>query len=110
MSVRFSSAEAARLYREGWTLIRIAERYDAAPSTVASRIRSHGVRLRPRGKPRRTELDDTDRLVLTLVAAGSSLRAIARHIGVTHQAIMLRLRRAQAILAMVEAETKATDG
>lgn len=99
MSVRFSSAEAARLYGEGWTLVRLAARYGAAPSTVGVRLRSHGVRLRPRGTPRRTALDQTDRIVLSLRAEGGSLRSIASRIGVTHQAIMLRLRRARAIAA-----------
>lgn len=96
---RFSSAEAARLYEEGWTLTQLARRFGAASSTVASRLHGHGVRLRPRGMRRRTSLDDTDRMVLAWLSEGCSLRSIARRLGVTHQAVSHRLRKARTITA-----------
>jgi uncharacterized protein YjcR len=39
-------AEAVRLYGEGWSLQRLAERYGCDPETVRQQLRSSGVQMR----------------------------------------------------------------
>lgn len=38
--------EAVRLYESGWSLARIARKFDVDPTTVHNRLRERGVRMR----------------------------------------------------------------
>jgi len=39
--------EAATLYRDGWSLARVAERFCCSVDSVRKELRSHGVQIRP---------------------------------------------------------------
>lgn len=39
--------EAAMLYRDGWSLPRVAERFDCSVGSVRKEFRTHGVQIRP---------------------------------------------------------------
>jgi hypothetical protein len=41
-------AEAARLYREGWSLARLGEKYECNAETIRQFLLKHGVAMRPR--------------------------------------------------------------
>jgi hypothetical protein len=40
--------EAARLYTAGWSLARVGDNFEVTASTVAKRLRQHGVTIRPK--------------------------------------------------------------
>lgn len=42
-------AEMAADYREGWTQVELADRWDVSPKYVADRLKALGVELRPPG-------------------------------------------------------------
>jgi hypothetical protein len=61
----FDAANAAALYRDGWSFVKIATRFDCSKATVAKYLARHGVAARRRGRP-----------------AGAGLSALAREIAV----------------------------
>jgi hypothetical protein len=47
---------ATELYRQGWSLLRIAEKYDTTDMTVRARLAAAGVQMRPPGRPRKGQV------------------------------------------------------
>jgi hypothetical protein len=48
------AVEAGRLYQDGWSIMRLREKFGCFDSAVMTALRRHGVRTRPRnGWPRR---------------------------------------------------------
>ena len=85
--------DLVRAYRSGVGSYRIAARFGISPTTVRSRLRQAGVRLRPaRGAQRGPTVAEVKRLRKT----GMTVRELARHFGVSHVTIIDRLKKAKA--------------
>jgi tRNA (guanine37-N1)-methyltransferase len=90
---RVTDEELVRAYRSGVGSYRIAERSGLSPSTVRSRLRRAGVRMRPaRGAPRGPTVADVKRMRKT----GMTVRQLAQHFGVSHVTILDRLKKVRA--------------
>jgi tRNA (guanine37-N1)-methyltransferase len=85
-----TDAELVRAYRSGVGSYRIAARSGLSPSTVRSRLRAAGVRMRPaRGGRRGPTAAEVKRMRRT----GMTIRELAKHFGVSHVTIIDRLKR-----------------
>jgi tRNA (guanine37-N1)-methyltransferase len=87
---RPSDDDLVRAYRSGVGSYRIAARSGLSPSTVRSRLRAAGVRMRPaRGGKRSPSAAEVKRMRRT----GMTIRELAKHFGVSHVTIIDRLKR-----------------
>jgi hypothetical protein len=95
MSVRNKSLEPdemVRRYRSGESCAAIAAVAGLDESTIRYRLKRAGVELRSAGKPRgRGPLGSLDRRIIDRYRGGESTIAIGRALGVSGEAIRLRL-------------------
>ena len=89
---RVSDADLKSAYGSGVGSYRIGARFGISPATVRARLRAAGVRLRP---PRSGQRGPTVAEVSKMRGAGLTIRALARHFGVSHVTILDRLKKAK---------------
>ena len=89
---RVSDADLKSAYSSGVGSYRIGARFGISPATVRARLRAAGVRLRP---PRSGQRGPTVAEVSKMRGAGLTIRALARHFGVSHVTILDRLKKAK---------------
>lgn len=91
LTVRIPVGEAIELYRAGWGLKRLGDRYECSAGTVRDRLRAAGVTIRRQG-------DRTIPLPVEELAAayraGQTCEALAREHDVSPTTIVNKLRRA----------------
>lgn len=75
--------QIGQLYREGLNGVQIAERLGISPNSVTAGLRKLGLSIE----------DERDVAILRMVDDGQTLAAIGRHLGITRQAVLYRLRR-----------------
>ena len=83
-------AEAAELYRQGWSLLRIAQFYGDNTRDVALALKLHGVQMRTPAEGKRIRLDRNT--VELLFHSGCGTRRIAAALGYSTTPVVRVLR------------------
>lgn len=86
---RPDSSWLAEQYGAGRTQADLAAELGVSPGTVRAWLLAAGIQLRPMGRPSRIRPDELERLV----AAGSTIREMATHFGLSRSAVLDALRR-----------------
>lgn len=80
-----------RSYRAGASLEALSMEYGISKTAVSRRLKSHGVKIRPRGAPLGGRSNAAKDVILKLLEKGNTLHQIAERLSVTVRTVYRRL-------------------